>query len=198
MYLKRAPKIEGLTFEDIIRIDDLLFCNEDEIAPQELEKVKPFITIENPKLGWKEITSKLGYWRKANHIHKWFVDHVQHGEDDCGHYRVSKQQLSDLLKTCKTVLDHSVLVDDEVQVGTSFEDTADEVFVPVPVMETGKVIKNTLYAERLLPVQSGFFFGGTNYDQWYYEDIQDTVKILEKALAEVDFDKEYVFYRSSW
>lgn len=28
---------------------------------------------------WKEI----GYWRKANHIHKWFVDCVQDGEDDC-------------------------------------------------------------------------------------------------------------------
>jgi hypothetical protein len=22
---------------------------------------------------------ELGYWRKANHIHKWFVDNVQNG-----------------------------------------------------------------------------------------------------------------------
>ena len=36
-----------------------------------------------------EITERVGYWRKANHIHKWFVDNVQGGNDDCGDYLVS-------------------------------------------------------------------------------------------------------------
>lgn len=31
----------------------------------------------------KEITEEVGYWRKANAIHGWFVDNVQKGNDDC-------------------------------------------------------------------------------------------------------------------
>ena len=41
------------------------------------------------------------YWRKANAIHKWFVDNVQGGEDDCREYPVSNDQLIELRDTCK-------------------------------------------------------------------------------------------------
>ncbi len=47
---------------------------------------------------------QVAYWRKANHIHKWFVDHVQNGNDDCEEYRVSRDQLQLLLDNCKLVL----------------------------------------------------------------------------------------------
>ena len=47
---------------------------------------------------------QVAYWRKANQIHKWFVDHVQNGKDDCGDYYVSREQLQLLLDTCKIVL----------------------------------------------------------------------------------------------
>ncbi len=46
------------------------------------------------------------YWRKANQIHKWFVDNVQDGEDDCGRYLVSKTQLTELIKLCERVLEN--------------------------------------------------------------------------------------------
>jgi hypothetical protein len=51
-------------------------------------------------------------------------------------------------------------------------------------------------AESLLPAASGFFFGGTDYDEWYYNDIQNTIKILEEALAE-DSSSDF-YYSSSW
>jgi hypothetical protein len=47
---------------------------------------------------------QVAYWRKANQIHKWFVDHVQGGKDDCQDYHVSREQLQLLLDTCKIVL----------------------------------------------------------------------------------------------
>ena len=47
---------------------------------------------------------QVAYWRKANQIHKWFVDHIQNGKDDCGDYYVSREQLQLLLDTCKIVL----------------------------------------------------------------------------------------------
>jgi len=113
----------------------------------------------NPK-EIKKIEARAGYWRKANAIHKWFVDNVQGGIDECHQVYVSREQLEQLLG----------LVND--------------------------VIENPLLAEELLPTQSGFFFGSTEYDQYYHADLKETKKILEKALkAPKDWD---FYYQSSW
>lgn len=29
------------------------------------------------------VTVRVGYWRKVDPLHQWFVDHVQEGHDDC-------------------------------------------------------------------------------------------------------------------
>lgn len=44
----------------------------------------------------KQVEVEARYWRKANQIHKWFVDNVQGGADDCGNYAVSVEQLEEL------------------------------------------------------------------------------------------------------
>ncbi len=44
-------------------------------------------------------------------------------------------------------------------------------------------------AKANLPTQSGFFFGGTEYDDWYYRDVQDTADALDKLLADYDAGK---------
>ena len=44
------------------------------------------------------------YWRKANAIHKWFVDNVQKGEDDCRSYGVDVDDLENLLLTIDVCL----------------------------------------------------------------------------------------------
>jgi len=59
-----------------------------------------------------------------------------------------------------------------------------------------KVLDNNELAEQLLPTASGFFFGGTEYDQWYFDDIEETIKIIDNALLMPD---QWDFnYRSSW
>jgi hypothetical protein len=108
----------------------------------------------------KTIKVEAGYWRKANHIHKWFVDNVQEGTDDCRDAFVSRDELKELREVCKKVLDDHEL------------------------------------APTLLPTSEGFFFGGNSYDQWYFNDIEDTIKIIDDALAlpeSWDFE-----YHSSW
>ena len=55
----------------------------------------------------KRITSirtEVGYWRKANAIHKWFVDNCQDGRDECQSTFVSDEKLEELLETVKQVL----------------------------------------------------------------------------------------------
>lgn len=109
------------------------------------------------------ITEEVGYWRKANHIHNWFVQNVQGGRDECQRAYVSEEDLEKLLNICKEVLaDHSK-------------------------------------APELLPTTSGFFFGGTDYDEYYYQDVQDTINIIEPLLKELEENSMGdIYYQSSW
>jgi hypothetical protein len=52
-------------------------------------------------------------------------------------------------------------------------------------------------ASSLLPTSSGFFFGGTDYDDWYFNTLKDTVEMITNLLKNVPEDWEF-YYRSSW
>jgi len=67
-----------------------------------VEKLTKF-KLEN---GLIVIEFQIGYWRKANHIHKWFVDNIQNGVDDCGIYYVERKQLEELKELCLNVLEN--------------------------------------------------------------------------------------------
>lgn len=51
-----------------------------------------------------EVSVELMYWRKANAIHKWFVDNVQAGEDDCQRSSVDKEDLQHLYNIIEQIL----------------------------------------------------------------------------------------------
>ena len=65
----------------------------------------------------------------------------------------------------------------------------------LPIVEDGKYIVDARVAKELLPTQEGFFFGSTDYDEYYYSDLQDTKQILEEALKDAHADFEYC---ASW
>jgi hypothetical protein len=135
-------------------------------------KVELTIGEKNQKIGVKlnrisEISEQVGYWRKANHIHNWFVENVQGGKDECQEATVSLEKLKELQAVCR------------------------------------KVLRSKAKAHELLPTQSGFFFGGTDYDEYYFNDVKDTLKIINpliKELEQKDTVGTYpeVVYRSSW
>ena len=105
----------------------------------------------------------------------------------------TQTDIEELLNTCKLVLENSKLVDGEILAYQTLKDGE-----WVKVCEKGKVIENTEYAEEYLPTQEGFFFGGTRYDEYYLENIKDTIEILTKVLDETDFINEAILYTSSW
>lgn len=65
-------------------------------------------------------------------------------------------------------------------------------------MEDGKYVKDPSVAEELLPSTSGFFFGSTDYDEWYIDDIKRTIDIITKVLETTDFETQMLYYCSSW
>lgn len=139
------------------------------------------------------IEERIGYWRKANAIHSWFVENVQGGEDNCNPHYVSKEQLEELKGMCEKITSSTKLTPGEVWNGQrstpegGWED----------IWEDGMVMENSMLAEEYLPTQRGFFFGSTKYDEYYWQDLLDTIEICQNALDMYDEDSE-IYYESSW
>ena len=132
-----------------------IWTDEKELDQKKLQE------IMNTKYRVQYVELRIGYWRKANQIHKWFVENVQENNDDCGTYSVSEEKLKELLGVVNRAL----------------------------------ISKSP---EILLPTQGGFFFGSTDYDEWYVRDLEDTKKIIEEWLNFSDKDKYELYYNSSW
>lgn len=144
--------------------------------------------------GHDSIMEQVGYWRKENMIHQWFVDHVQDGVDDCDYHKeCTKEILEELLDTCEKVKQIAVLKSAKVVVGKTLENGK-----WVNNYEDGEIVANADEVAALLPTQGGFFFGGTEYDNWYMRGVEDTIDILTRVLETTDFEKEMIYYRSSW
>ena len=52
----------------------------------------------------RQIVFEIGYWRKENAIHKWFVDNIQDGKDDCKKHYIDIEKLIELKELCQEVL----------------------------------------------------------------------------------------------
>lgn len=55
-------------------------------------------------------------------------------------------------------------------------------------------------AEKLLPTKSGFFFGSTSYNEYYYEDVKDAIELFEKIgkVMKKNKGKYDLIYQASW
>lgn len=141
-----------------------------------------------------EVKAPVGYWRKANAIHRWFVEHVQHGKDDCEDYFVSREDLETLRAACEEVLGTIETVTGSISTGsTHYQDGRVEYHT-----RPGEVIAQPAIAERVLPTQGGFFFGQTEYDEYYIGDLQKTKALIDQLLSDERLAKCDFYYRSSW
>lgn len=57
--------------------------------------------------------------------------------------------------------------------------------------------KNEAVAQEWLPTQSGFFFGSTEYDEYYWSDLEYTLTELNRVLETADEGKSF-YYQASW
>lgn len=60
-----------------------------------------------------------------------------------------------------------------------------------------EVYRDKNNAHELLPSVEGFFFGGTEYDEWYFRSVEETISQLSNILEKTDHDW-YFEYQSSW
>ena len=60
------------------------------------------------------------------------------------------------------------------------------------------VVNGDVEPERFLPTQAGFFFGSTDYDEWYEQDLKLTIKQIDKATKDIKNDYAEFIYQASW
>jgi len=158
--------------------------------------MKDFVEESSPSAF---VAFTVGYWRKANHIHSWFVRECQGGVDECQKTDVSIGKLKELRETCLRVLASTELVPGEIYAGTIYNKEHPQGHRQI---EPGKVLADPSLAAELLAPEEGFFFGSVEYDQWYWEDLQATVAIVDRCVAlaaRADKGEWWDFeYQSSW
>jgi hypothetical protein len=115
-----------------------------------------------------DVMFNVAYWRKANAIHAWFVRECQKNVDECQTSYVPREKLVELRDLCADAIN---------------------------LKENG--CKPEVAAAKLQP-QSGFFFGSTDLDEWYWQDLACTVKKLTRILNAPALKDCKFYYRSSW
>ncbi len=132
-------------------------------ATYDHNKITGKITLSNEKgkfpINLKRVTyviEEVGYWRKANAIHNFFVNECQDGEDDCKEYYVPIHILNKLYKICI-----------EIHLIHKHQSNTEEGIKRIT---------------ELLPPKKGFFFGSNEINDDYFDDIQHTITILEPLL----------------
>lgn len=153
---------------------------------------------------------EVAYWRKANMIHRWFMNNVCHGEEDCREYDVSLENIKELLGICKNILkivkgakmvvpknlkDAYLKQHPNGELTTTLQDTSYKFFnksstskdfktLDIWWFELDKPSKDKV--ADLLPTVGGFFFGSTKYDGVYLYQIALTVEVLTQLIKEDD------------
>lgn len=187
MYLYKAKKQKGKTFEEVMEIRNLY--NNGALAEEEKMKLLPYLFED--KYSDKYLLKNIYYWRKANAIHNWFVENIQCGNDDQDCYRVEKRDLEVLLDTLRDVY-KSLYGKELVKEKRYDEYSKKEYEVEVYKNEDLEV------AESLLPTQDGFFFGETEYDEYYFNMIERTLDDLEIIYNTMDWENNYLIYSCWW
>ena len=61
-----------------------------------------------------------------------------------------------------------------------------------------KIRDKQVEPSQVLPTSEGFFFGSTDYDEYYMQDIDSTIEQLEPYITDDKYTGDEFSYRASW
>ena len=92
-------------------------------------------------------------------------------EENCSDIEIDKYQVEDLVNACQTILD---------------------------TLKTSGTQAATEVANEMLPTEGGFFFGSTEYDEWYFKDVEYVLNKFTTILDDTDWDNETIYMHCWW
>ncbi len=146
----------------------------------------------------KQKQKELTYFRKVNFLVRFFNDKMV---EYCGgtildglDVPIGKEWCKELLEKCNKVLDKYN------KLSTSY--TPDTNGDNANLFESQEA--NDLFAKfaaDVLPTMAGFFYGSTDYDEWYLADVNDVIEHLKNDILP-EFDKldddECIVFNADW
>jgi hypothetical protein len=205
MYLYAEKNVSAYDYE----YDGKEHVRRDNLEYDKILQASGLDSLPSSENGMVIVAKQIAYWRKANAIHGWFVRELANGKDECQRISVSREDLINLRNDCVNVLSKrneavpttNTNVYEIADLGNS-EDVVSKMLRTMKE-ESDKLSTNvdTIVREdsesRLEPT-SGFFFGNTDKDEWYYKTLEYTIDVINSMLAnDSDLDYEY-YYRASW
>jgi hypothetical protein len=166
MYLRAERYVGSIDYTR----EDNSFTRVDNPEYAILQGLMPEGADEFADYGSIRVNIGIGYWRKVNQIHGWFVDNLAKGEDDCKPIYVPDSKLREL----RAIVQHLLEVKDN---------KPDEVEAQI---------------QEHLPLADGLFFGSREIDEWYWQGLEMTVPILDKAIDLAENHELSIYYEASW
>ena len=156
--------------------------------------------LPSAEFGGISISKCVAYWRKANAIHGWIVRECADGVDECQRIYIGREKLTELRNLCVNSLANRDTATPAVDktISIDLEGTEDKVPLAImsEIMRQRDNRNSTAVIDDPLAPTSGFFFGSTEKDEWYYKDLEYTVEIINSLLA--NDEKWSYYYQASW
>lgn len=126
------------------------------------------------------IIEEVGYWRKFNALHGYIVENYGKGIDECQEIYLELSDLEVMIEVMK-----------EVMKSKPNEDGVVDPSAPDP--------------GDLLPPTQGFFFGGYELDEYYYDEVERTIELFTELVNEEQKSEEEnglwsgsFYYQANW
>ena len=175
----------------------------------EYDKANAFMSnMPNGEYGGITITKCVAYWRKANAVHGWIVRNCANGVDECQRIYMSREDLLKLREAChiglKTrdnaepddpmndtiMLSENDLTDTQANVNNIINIFANQM--------SKKGSTTTVTEDNPIPPTMGFFFGGSAKDEYYYQELAETIETINTIIASDPNEIYEYYYRASW
>jgi hypothetical protein len=163
-------------------------------------------SLPTPEYGGATITKCVGYWRKANAIHGWITRNLANGLDECQRINLDRTDLILLRDSCVKELDNRASALPNKEGARTIK--LDEANNPEGAIRSLIEDMNSEFGKRhtaidladplsVEPVE-GFFFGGTEKDEYYYSALEYTVDTINSLLAGTVDESYSFYYQASW
>jgi hypothetical protein len=200
MYLYAEKHISAYDFESV----NGEMTRKDNLEYDKVIEASGLNSIPTAEYGSVRVTKCVAYWRKANAIHGWIVRNCADGVDECQRISMDRDDLIALRNACVVGLQDrdKAVPTQESEVYTI--DSGSENSTVKSIMEA--FAKETARSSRVIldegddpiPPVSGFFFGSTEKDEYYYRELAETAETINSILAS-DIEGEYDYhYQASW
>lgn len=114
---------------------------------------------------------EIGYFRKVNFLMEEFAYY-----GNCEYKEITREQLETLQDKCTRL---AIITPHELTNGSGEKEYDEE---------------DVALAQDTLPTCSGFFFGSTDYNEWYFQDVQEVLTWVNGVLDALEDDEVVLMY----